>query len=492
VRISGIVGLSFAFFVGSAGAVTAPGVPAAAAADGCVFSPTARVAGVPSLGAVDIHDEEKGFLIRGGQADPNLGFGAAVVLSDFDADGCMDLLVGAPGEAAVVLLRGSNAEPRPQQIALPHSGRQSDRFGTALAVEKVVGPDGLPTGLQRIWVGAPEVDVAGHRDAGAVMYYTITSDLTISGPVILTQNSPGVPGAAEVGDRMGEVLAPVGAVHEPSTASVPRDAAPLGSGVVIGMPKEDVGSAVDAGAVLVLPAPGSTPPGPGPYAVTQNSPGVPATAEAGDRFGAAVDNDHGLWVGVPGEDLKSERDAGMVHEFAIGRGSMTSVAAISQASPGLPGTPEGGDEFGTSVQGLAHSCGDFAPDPRSAALIGVPGEDVGKVKDAGSVLVYRRDADPRCATTSVTQRLGTAAQNRFGQAVARPLRESFDFGGDLDVSVAAPGADIGSAADAGVVEQLFTLGPSLLHSPLSLSSGAESHQRYGSVLAKAALNQFQD
>jgi hypothetical protein len=47
-----------------------------------------------------------------------------------------------------------------------------------------------------------------------------------------------------------------------------------------------------------------------------------------------------------------------------------------------PGTPEQGDEFGTDIE-----LGDFDGDEIDDLLVGIPGEDVGEIVDAGAFVV---------------------------------------------------------------------------------------------------------
>ena len=59
--------------------------------------------------------------------------------------------------------------------------------------------------------------------------------------------------------------------------------------LAIGAAGEDVGAATDAGAVNVQYGSSTGLPGPGGQLFTQNSPGVGGTAESGDGFGSALD-----------------------------------------------------------------------------------------------------------------------------------------------------------------------------------------------------------
>ena len=83
-------------------------------------------------------------------------------------------------------------------------------------------------------VGLPGYPVNGHPGAGAIVAYPIPGGV-LGAPVVVNQDTDGVAGTAETGDRLGSVLAPGG-----------------GFNLLAGMPREDVGRLVDAGAVLSL------------------------------------------------------------------------------------------------------------------------------------------------------------------------------------------------------------------------------------------------
>ena len=55
-------------------------------------------------------------------------------------------------------------------------------------------------------VGAPNEDIGSLADAGAVTIVRDIYSTTLEGGIALDQNSPGVPGAAEAGDRFGRSL----------------------------------------------------------------------------------------------------------------------------------------------------------------------------------------------------------------------------------------------------------------------------------------------
>ena len=181
--------------------------------------------------------------------------------------------------------------------------------------------------------------------------------LKTAGSIQYQQGSRKVPGAPEKGDRFGASLA--------------------GGGTLIGAPGEDVGSIVDAGAVTWQLR----------YVLTQDSAGIPGTAERGDQFGAAVAVSGTLWgeeetgglvsyyligIGAPGEDIGSTKDAGVVtfasdDVFDEFDDEDDAPVAIIQStwSPRL--RAESGDRFGATMS--------IRADGRKL-IIGAPLEDV--------------------------------------------------------------------------------------------------------------------
>jgi hypothetical protein len=100
-----------------------------------------------------------------------------------------------------------------------------------------------------------------------------------------------------------------------------------------------------------------------------------------------------------------------------------------------------GDEFGSSLAVAADLEGDGQPD----FLVGAPLANLGSEVDAGKAYLF-------CAGTALDSEAdltftGTAAQDRFGKAVAA----GFDWNGDgeADLAVGASGYDDGTRADAG-------------------------------------------
>jgi hypothetical protein len=157
----------------------------------------------------------------GGLVEPNDLFGSALASDDFNHDGFADLAAGAIGEGAlglteagaVSILYGSSGgltatggrlfiSPEVQSFAL---------FGYALATGDVNGD-----GAADLAVGA-----VGHNEfAGAVsVLYGAADGLTTTDAQLFTQDSPGVPGAAEPYDYFGASLAAGSLGTTPAVAS---------------------------------------------------------------------------------------------------------------------------------------------------------------------------------------------------------------------------------------------------------------------------------
>jgi FG-GAP repeat len=135
--------------------------------------------------------------------------------------------------------------------------------------------------------------------------------------------------------------------------------------LAVGVPGEDVGGTLDAGALNVLYGSAGGLAGTGAQLLWQGH-GAPDAAGADDLFGVALaagdfdgDGFDDLAVGVLSEDLGAKRDAGAVDVL---RGSPSGLVAAgarqwSQDSPGVPGLAEAGDAFGSSL-----AAGDFDGD----------------------------------------------------------------------------------------------------------------------------------
>jgi len=217
-------------------------------------------------------------------------FGAAVAVGDVTSDGWDDVVVGAPQEdlggkadtgivhvLKTLQLGELGAGFRVLSMAssvVPGNSAAGDLFGSALAIGEFGDPDGL-LGLD-LAVGVPGRTVNGRAGAGAVVAFASNGGDVGGVAQLVTQDSPQIGDTAEKGDGFGAAL---------FAGEYGRG----GSGVVIGIPREDVGAVKDAGAVQVLYA-GTTTllVTAGARFITQETTGVPGQRGAGDRMGFSI------------------------------------------------------------------------------------------------------------------------------------------------------------------------------------------------------------
>ncbi|HEY1175024.1 MAG TPA: integrin alpha, partial [Phytomonospora sp.] len=239
-------------------------------------------------------------------------FGFALASYDRDLDGCDDLVVGGPGETvgtptktgSVWIIPGSATGLKPaasftltqDTAGFPGANENNDLFGYSLAAGNFGAQRFLAIGVPGETVGATA------SNAGQVIYQRGS---TIAA---LTQNTAGVPGAAELGDRFGETL-----------AATPQH-------LVVGTPGED------AAAGLVQVFAHRLTDGRPTHVTTagQDTAGVSGAGEPGDRFGGQLSavafrpsgGGTGTLVAVSatGEDVGGNAitDAGIVHTLSVG------------------------------------------------------------------------------------------------------------------------------------------------------------------------------
>jgi hypothetical protein len=401
-------------------------------------------------------------------------FGAAMVSHyDLNGDDNDDLLVGSPGTPGLeetdqpgrvqVFYQAPNGVLTAGAVLENHA-EPGDEFGAALAVGWKENTE-TRYGVRDLWVGAPGHDVAGKADAGAVFRYEI-SETGIAYVETITQDSPLVPGDAEAGDRFGEVLGHAG---------------------MVGVPHEDVGTAKDAGTVLLLRKDPETDALILGTEWNQDTVGVPGVAEAGDHFGAALS---GAAVGVPGEDIGALKNAGMVQ--------ILGGKAISQNSRWIPGKVEAGDRFGAALSmgyRIQENDSTRACFEIDSLAIGIPGEDVGTVKDAGSVVltlpklrsVNLTRGSQYCPPELLSQGHGLPGKAESGDQLGasmglRPGDPEHE-NSQLDyLLIGVPGEDVGTTKNAGrVIYRNRDVATSL-----GYGGGNVSGMRFGTVLTYGA------
>lgn len=292
-------------------------------------------------------------------------FGKALAAGDFDGDGYVDLAVGVPGEdidgknkaGAINIIYRSDTGLHILAAAdnlMVHQGfsgvaagvaELDDAYGSALAAGDFDG-----NGVDDLAVGAPGED--GNAGAVSILYGSPTG-ITATGTVLIDQDTEGIRGDKEAGDRFGKALA-AGYFNGDDYADL-----------AVGVPHEDVGGKDDAGAINVLYGSPSGVTFAGNTIFHQNISGVDDDCERGDKFGAALaagdlggDGYDDLAVGVPGEDISDDDDAGAIHIFYGSSSGITSPPPFTGPEGWLLlvydmfSQPQK-QEYGTPGQGLA-------------------------------------------------------------------------------------------------------------------------------------------
>ena len=414
-------------------------------------------------------------------------FGTTLLAADMDGIEPLDLVVGAPGTTvdgvlgagAVYVIYGApsglgtgRATVRLTEKALGVAG-QASHFGAALALWEAPGSD--PAVSNRLAVGSPWARVGSKAKAGRVL---LIDSATLRLSAELSQGR-GAPGRSEAGDHFGAALTSVpaytgylvigvpdedvGSVRNAGsvavigqdrqwsfseqTTRVPSKARrndrfgaavtgfegqPFGDeasdGVMVAAPGKDVGSARDAGALVMLDLVGCFEPTcpmwtSYPELISANSPGFAGRAEPGDHLGVWLSRaqlGYGVLVGIPDEDAGRVRNAGAFCAIRVreitARGKVP-ADCIGQNTAGVSGVAESGDRFGAAVASFGAGGSDDIVD---AIAVSTPGEDVGRLTNLGTVQVGTLENHGDQPVATFDEQLPPAAK-QSGGALGRSL-----------------------------------------------------------------------
>lgn len=287
-------------------------------------------------------------------------FGWALTAADFNGDGRADLAIGAPGEdlsstidsGGVTVLHGSSAgltatgsqmftlhTPGIPRAYPPNNGVGFSNFGNSLAAGDITGD-----AKAELVVGAPQDSAAKEGFEGTVTVIKgSTSGLTAAGSAVWSQNSPGVPGAAELDDDFGLSVS-VGDFNGDGHADVAAGAL------------EGIGSVIHAGSVTVIYGASTGLVSTKAQAWSQNSSGIAGSAEPNDFFGSAVyaakirsTSRSDLVIGIPNEDTGSFTDDGAIEFLRGAAGGLTATGSQFIDGAGLQSGRHSGVQMGAAL-----------------------------------------------------------------------------------------------------------------------------------------------
>ncbi|MHC3468383.1 FG-GAP and VCBS repeat-containing protein [Streptomyces sp. 7R007] len=272
------------------------------------------------------------------------------------ASGSPYLVIGVPGEGVtyggttyadagcIEYVQGSTKVSLSEYSdGVPGDPEVNDRFGYSL------------TGTNRYFaVGSPGEGIGDQEFAGGVAVFSHTLSGGMPTPLVgLDQDSTGIGGTAEAGDRFGFSVSMTG--YRPSDQTYNSDVL-----LAVGIPGEDIGTTPDAGGVAVVRIQPS-----GAYtqvtAFDNSVTDVEGDAVAGDAMGQRVviaNTDTSvvtttanirLAVGEPGKDTATVKDAGAVHVFRPLDASVGTNDKVLTRGSGLPGTATARDYTGMAL-----------------------------------------------------------------------------------------------------------------------------------------------
>ncbi|MDF6045489.1 integrin alpha [Streptomyces sp. JH14] len=338
-----------------------------------------------------------------GAAEAGDNFGKAVTTGDLDGDGYDDAVVGIPGEdigsvanaGGIVVLWGT-----PKGLSGTVSGwleaeepNVGSLFGSSLAAARF--SDFAPGDLLAVMDSAGETTYWFERAAGASAQRTASQSRRAQHQPRLALGAPSgkarAGAAADEPDGLRAVSLTTGDYDDNGYADL----------IISGT---SVGSEPGHGWSYVVPGTASLDE-PLPIYALRGGP----VAASGDINGDGYDD---LATGEPhspddGGQMMTGGVVGIYYGGSAGLvgedGPVRPPVWWTQDSPGVPGVNEKGDGFGTDL-----SLGDTNKDGFADLAIGISGEDIGTVADAGAFTVLRGSARGLTATGVLSANQGTA------------------------------------------------------------------------------------
>ncbi len=403
---------------------------------------------------------------RGAHSDQGDNFAYRSATGDLNGDGYDDLALSAPnkkvgtiaGAGAVVVLYGgpdgletSDAQYFTEATSgMGATPATNDTFGSALAIA-----DFNHDGVADLAIGALGKSVAGHPLSGAVYeLFGTRARLSHAAPLLprrFDQSTAGIHGGVRDNDQFGYGL---------SSGDYDGDGF---ADLAVEVPGKDVGAAANAGVVDVLRGSGTGLTGAGAQTWSENTTGIPDTAEAGDLWGftlASLDvNGDGRSDLVVGAPTEGQGATGTVGAATLLYGSTHGLSAAGAEFFLIDNTTQG--QVSTALNYFASSLTplDFDGDGRVDLAIGVEGHVAGAKNYAGEVVVLH-NVGTRLSRAGgfVFDRdtAGMVGPSAIGQYFgARLIAGDFSGNGRDDLAVSLPGLQVSGRDFAGATQVFY-------------------------------------